>query len=171
MPPSLKPSAQVTSQVASARRTSRNSRLATVRRMSHQSERRGEPARPPLARHRSRGVTARRQSLMRRATSAAPISPAACRRSSSATAARICSGVTSSGWRSTGTSTDQDATVGRPGCSPPRARTYSSVGTMTFRRKTQTSVPSWLWPRVSTVTTPRSDFVLDGFLSSTVVSA
>ena len=34
--------------------------------------------------------------------------------------------------------------TGRPGCSPPRASPYARVGTITFRRKTQTTVPSWL---------------------------
>ena len=34
--------------------------------------------------------------------------------------------------------------LGRPGCSPPRSLMYVSVGTITLRRNTQTSVPSCL---------------------------
>ncbi|GJF30843.1 hypothetical protein KNE206_35430 [Kitasatospora sp. NE20-6] len=33
---------------------------------------------------------------------------------------------------------------GRPGCSPPRAWVYVTVGTITLRRKMQTTVPSCL---------------------------
>ena len=33
---------------------------------------------------------------------------------------------------------------GRPGCSPPRASPYDCFGTITLRRKTQTTTPSWL---------------------------
>ena len=45
------------------------------------------------------------------------------------------------------------------------------MGTRTFRRKYRTSTPSWLEPWVSTVTTPRSGFEPDSFLSRTLVSA
>ena len=36
------------------------------------------------------------------------------------------------------------AGVGRPGCSPPRAWPYERLGTITLRRKMQTTVPSCL---------------------------
>src|SRR5205814_1746345 len=56
---------------------------------------------------------------------------------------------------------------GKLGCSGPA---NSRLGTMTRRRNTQTMVPSCLYPRVSTVTTPRSALDSDSRLSSTVVS-
>ena len=59
---------------------------------------------------------------------------------------------------------------GRPGCSPPRLSPYERLGTMTFRRNVHTTVPSCLYPRVSTCTTPRSSLDRDGVLSSTSVS-
>jgi hypothetical protein len=52
-----------------------------------------------------------------------------------------------------------------------RGLAASRFGTMTLRRKKQTSSPRWLNPRVSTATTPRSGLLDDSFLSSTLVSA
>src|SRR5947208_181950 len=52
-----------------------------------------------------------------------------------------------------------------------RSVAATRLGTITLRRKKQTSSPRWLNPRVSTVTTPRSGRLDDSRFSITTVSA